>query len=51
MKDFNKIKAWQKAHFLNLDIYKVTKNFPKEEMYRLILKAESRLLIAIVFEL
>jgi four helix bundle protein len=35
MKDFKKIKVWQKAHYLTLDIYKATQNFPKEEIYGL----------------
>ncbi|MFA6369089.1 MAG: four helix bundle protein [Candidatus Shapirobacteria bacterium] len=33
---FEQLKVWQKAHQLTLDIYKVTKNFPKEEKYSLI---------------
>jgi four helix bundle protein len=35
MKDFKKIKVWQKAHDLTLDIYKITRRFPKEELYGL----------------
>jgi four helix bundle protein len=35
MKDFKKIKVWQKAHYLTLDVYKATQNFPKEELYGL----------------
>ena len=35
MKDFKKQKVWQKSHQLTLDIYKVTENFPKEELYGL----------------
>jgi four helix bundle protein len=35
MKDFKKVKVWQKAHYLTLNIYKATKNFPKEELYGL----------------
>jgi len=35
MKDFKKIKIWQKAHYLILDIYKITQRFPKEELYGL----------------
>ena len=33
MRDFKKLKVWHKAHELTLDIYRVTKNFPKEEIY------------------
>jgi four helix bundle protein len=32
MKDFKKQKVWQKGHKLTLDVYKVTENFPKEEL-------------------
>ncbi len=35
MKDFKKQKVWQKSHRLTLDIYKITKGFPKEELYGL----------------
>ncbi len=30
---FQDIKAWQMAHKTVLEIYKVTRNFPKEELY------------------
>ncbi|KPL00765.1 MAG: hypothetical protein AMJ91_03340 [candidate division Zixibacteria bacterium SM23_73_3] len=32
---FRKLLAWQKAFDLALDVYKVTKNFPKSEAYNL----------------
>ena len=35
MKDFKELKVWQKAHALALAIYKVTKDFPREEIYGL----------------
>jgi len=35
LKDFKELKVWQKAHRLTLDIYKVTRTFPKEELYGL----------------
>ncbi len=35
MKDFKKQKVWQKSHRLTLDIYRVTADFPKEELYGL----------------
>jgi len=35
MKDFRKLKVWEKAHELTLAVYKVTKNFPKDELYGL----------------
>jgi four helix bundle protein len=33
MKGFKSLIAWQKAYALTLDIYKVSGNFPKEEIY------------------
>ncbi len=33
MRDFKKLKVWHKAHELTLDVYRVTRDFPKEEMY------------------
>ena len=33
---FQDLIVWQKAHMLTLEIYKVTKRFPKEEVYGLI---------------
>ena len=35
MKDFRNLKVWERAHNFVLDIYKVTKSFPKEELYGL----------------
>jgi len=35
MKDFRQLKVWQKAHGLTLEIYKITRKFPKEELYGL----------------
>jgi four helix bundle protein len=35
MRDFHKIKVWEKAHQLTLRIYEITANFPKEELYGL----------------
>jgi four helix bundle protein len=35
MKDFRRLKVWEKAHLLTLDIYKVTAAFPREEVYGL----------------
>jgi len=34
-KSFKELIVWQKAHQLVLNVYKVTKSFPKEEMYGL----------------
>ncbi len=35
MKDFRTLEVWKKAHQLTLQVYRVTKSFPKEEMYGL----------------
>jgi len=35
MRDFRQIRVWEKAHQLTLEIYKVTAQFPKEELYGL----------------
>lgn len=35
MKDFKKLKVWEKAHALTLRIYQATRAFPKEELYGL----------------
>ena len=35
MRVYTKIKAWQLADDLTVDIYKATKQFPREEMYAL----------------
>jgi four helix bundle protein len=35
MKDFRKQKVWQKSHKLTLEIYKVTIDFPPDELYGL----------------
>ncbi|MBI5402566.1 MAG: four helix bundle protein [Ignavibacteriae bacterium] len=34
-KCFENVKLWQKAHKFVLDIYKITKQFPREELYGL----------------
>ena len=33
MRDFREIKVWSKAHLLTPEIYKITTNFPREEVY------------------
>ncbi len=35
MKDFTKLRVWQEAHKLTLQIYKITKKFPSDELYGL----------------
>jgi four helix bundle protein len=35
MKDFRRLDVWRKAHRLTLEIYGVTKGFPREELYGL----------------
>jgi four helix bundle protein len=36
MESFEELKVWQEAHKLVLKIYKIIKDFPKEERFRLI---------------
>jgi four helix bundle protein len=33
MKDFHNLKVWERAHHLTLEIYRITKDFPREELY------------------
>ena len=33
MENFKKLGVWLKAHKLVLEVYKITKNFPKDEVY------------------
>ena len=40
MRDFHKLKVWQKAHRLTLAVYSATQKFPVEERYGL--KAQLR---------
>lgn len=35
MKNFRELKVWEKSHQLTLDVYRVTRRFPKEELYGL----------------
>lgn len=35
MRDFRRLKVWEKAHQLTLAVYKATAPFPKEELYGL----------------
>ncbi len=35
MKDFRRLKVWEKAHQLTLAVYKTTAGFPREESYGL----------------
>jgi len=36
MKDFRVLRVWKKSHQLVIDIYAVSKNFPKDELYGLV---------------
>ena len=36
IKDFDDLEAWKKGHQLVLEIYKITKGFPKEEKFGVI---------------
>jgi four helix bundle protein len=35
VKDFRDLKMWDRAHQLTLQAYRVTKGFPREELYGL----------------
>lgn len=35
MRDFRRLLVWEKSHRLVLDVYKITKNFPRSELYGL----------------
>ncbi len=35
MKSFRDLKVWQKAHHMVLDVYEMTRTFPREERYGL----------------
>ncbi len=35
MQNFRNLKVWEKAHSLTLDLYVVSRGFPREEMYGL----------------
>src|SRR5579884_3004296 len=35
MRNYRDLQTWSKAHKLTLDLYKVSRQFPKEEMYGL----------------
>ena len=39
MRDFREIKVWEKAHRLTLTVYRVTRDFPKEELFGLVSQA------------
>lgn len=36
VKNWTDLVVWQKAHELIIEIYKITKNFPKDELYALV---------------
>lgn len=33
MRDYRKYKVWELGHEITLEVYKLTQNFPKQEMY------------------
>lgn len=35
MRDFRQLRVWEESHGLTLEIYRITKSFPKEEMFSL----------------
>ena len=36
MQDFRNLKVWEKAHALTLEVYRVTRDFPREERFALV---------------
>ena len=38
MNDFKDLNVWAKAHEMTLEIYRLTKSFPKEELFGLVLQ-------------
>jgi len=36
MRDFHKLIIWQRSHQLTLDVYKASKQFPKDELFGLV---------------
>jgi four helix bundle protein len=36
IKNFYDLEAWKKSHILTLKIYKITKDFPRDELYGLV---------------
>jgi len=41
LKNYKELKVWQKSYELCLEIYKITKRFPKEEKYGLTLRKKT----------
>jgi len=35
MQDYTKLKVWKKAHAVTLEVYTISKDFPREELYGL----------------
>lgn len=35
MRDFRQLRVWEDAHRLTLEVYRITKDFPKEELFAL----------------
>jgi four helix bundle protein len=35
MQDYRKLSVWEKAHLLTISVYKITRVFPKEELFAL----------------
>ena len=42
LKNYKDLKVWQKSYGLCLDIYRITRKFPKEERYRLLKDMEEK---------
>lgn len=35
MRDFRQLRVWEESHQITLEIYRITKSFPKEELFAL----------------
>ena len=35
MRDFRQLKVWEESHLLTLEVYRLTREFPKEELFAL----------------
>jgi 23S rRNA-intervening sequence protein len=35
LKDFKELRVWKKAHEVTLELYRLTRQFPREELYGL----------------
>jgi len=46
LKNYRELKVWQKSYSLCLDIYRLTRIFPKEERYGSVCELETQILLS-----